>query len=213
MKLGKLTNVILFGLLLTIPAVGCKKKTLGVTPLPGPYGQMAGSTPGKSLIDDGNKLSSEQLGSTAAADSTQITDPNVRKDWPRDREIFKSDTVHFDYDSSTIKSDDKSRVAAVADYLKGNRQDAVEIEGHCDSRGTEEYNRSLGERRALALREELIRLGVEASRVDTVSYGEDRPADPGHEESAYRKNRRGEFVLEKHQTLLGLNSPNNDPIK
>ena len=160
-------------------------------------------------------MSSEQLGSTAASDPTQITDPNVRKDWPRDREIFKSDTVHFDFDSSVIKSDENAKVSAVADYLKANGQDAVEIEGHCDVRGTEEYNRSLGERRALAVREELIRLGVDASRVDTVSFGEDRPADPGRDESAYRKNRRGEFVLEKHQTLVGLNSPiqNNDPNK
>ena len=91
----------------------------------------------------------------------------------------------------------------------------VEIEGHCDVRGTEEYNRSLGERRALALREELIRLGIEASRVDTISYGEDRPAVAGNDEAAYRKNRRAEFVLEKHQNLVGLDSPiqNNDPNK
>src|SRR5438046_925902 len=88
MKLGKLTNVILFGLLLTIPAVGCKKKTLGVTPLPGPYGQMAGSTPGKSLIDDGNKLSSEQLGSTAAADSNKTTDAELWKSRQRHRDIY-----------------------------------------------------------------------------------------------------------------------------
>jgi peptidoglycan-associated lipoprotein len=212
MKLSKLSTVILIGLTLTLSAVGCKKKGVAVTPLPdaGRTGQAAEAAPAKPLIDDGSKLASEQVGT---ADSTQMTDPNLRKDWPRDREIFKSDTVHFDYDSSVIKTDDKSKVAAVADYLKGNRQDAVEIEGHCDARGTEEYNRSLGERRALALREELIRLGIEPSRVDTVSYGEDRPVDPGHDEGAYRKNRRGEFVLEKHQTLLGFNSPNNDPTK
>jgi peptidoglycan-associated lipoprotein len=113
-----------------------------------------------------------------------------------------------------IKSDEKAKVAAVADYIKAHPMDALEIEGHCDARGTEEYNRSLGERRALALREELIRLGVEASRVDTVSYGEDKPADLGHDEAAYRKNRRGEFVLEKHQTLAGLTTPpNNDLTK
>jgi len=212
MKLNKISNVILFALVLTIPTVGCRKKYAGVTPLPGAAHTgtaSAGDTsPGKPLIDDGLKPASDNVGSTA------ITDPDVRKNWPRDREIFKSDTVHFEYDSSVIKTDEKSKVAAVADYLKGNAQDALEIEGHCDARGTEEYNRSLGERRALALREELIRLGVEPSRLDTVSFGEDRPADPGHDESAYRKNRRGEFLLEKHQTLVGLNSPfNNDPTK
>jgi peptidoglycan-associated lipoprotein len=68
------------------------------------------------------------------------------------------------------------------------------IEGHCDHRGTLEHNRALGERRALALRQELIRLGVAPNRVDTVSYGEDRPTDPGHHAEARRKNRRAEFV-------------------
>ena len=94
-----------------------------------------------------------------------------------------------------MKSGEKAKVAKVADYLKGNSADAVRIEGNCDERGTEEYNRSLGERRALALREELVRLGVDPTRADTVSYGEDRPVDPGHDESAYRKNRRGDFIL------------------
>jgi len=211
MKLSKFSKVILFGLTLSIPVVGCKTKPISaVTPLPqgSPTGQTVQSGNGKPIIDDGTKLTSNDIQSTA------ITDPDKRKDWPRDREIFKSDTVHFDFDSSVIKSDENAKVSAVADYLKANGQDAVEIEGHCDVRGTEEYNRSLGERRALAVREELIRLGVDASRVDTVSFGEDRPADPGRDESAYRKNRRGEFVLEKHQTLVGLNSPvNNDPSK
>ena len=207
---SKFSNAALFGLIVTLAAAGCKTKpTSSVTQLPGPSApQVAQSGSGKPVVDDADKPSSENVR------SGELSDPNLRKDWPRDHEMFKSDTVHFDYDSSVIKSDDKAKVAVVADYLKGNTQDAVEIEGHCDSRGTEEYNRALGERRALALREELIRLGIDAARVDTVSYGEDRPVDPGHNESAYSKNRRGEFVLEKHPTLVGLNSPlNNDPNK
>ena len=72
---------------------------------------------------------------------------------------------------------------------------AVQVEGHCDERGTEEYNRALGERRALAAREALIGLGIASDRVDTISYGEDKPAVPGHNESAWSKNRRGAFVL------------------
>ena len=216
MKLIKISNVILFGCVLPILAIGCKTKSVGVTPLPSASAtgsgkmQAAEPGPGKSLSEEGNKPSSTagELG------SNPISDPNLRKDWPRDREIFKSDTVHFDYDSSVIKADDKAKVAAVAEYIKTHSSDALEIEGHCDVRGTEEYNRSLGERRALALREELIQLGVEASRIDTVSYGEDRPVDTGHDEAAYKKNRRGEFLLEKHQTLAGLSSPiNNDATK
>jgi len=162
--------------------------------------------PGNSVLGDQSKTGY----SPADVLSKGIESPDLRGNWPRDREIFKSDIVHFDYDSSAIKGEEKAKVAAVADYIKSHTMDALEIEGHCDVRGTEEYNRSLGERRALALREEFIRLGVEPSRIDTVSYGEDRPVDTGHDEAAYRKNRRGEFLLEKHQTLAGLTGPVNN---
>src|SRR6185436_7904675 len=78
--------------------------------------------------------------------------------WTQNHEALAADTVYFDYDKSTIRESEKSKVASVADYLKGNPAVAVLFEGHCDERGTEEYNRALGERRALALREELVKL-------------------------------------------------------
>jgi peptidoglycan-associated lipoprotein len=110
-------------------------------------------------------------------------------------EILADDTVHFDFDKSAVKTSEKPKVEAVADYLKANAAFAIRIEGNCDERGTEEYNRALGERRALSLREELVRLGVAPSRVVTITYGQDRPVDPGHNEEAWRKNRRGDFVV------------------
>ena len=125
-----------------------------------------------------------------------LADPSTRANWVRNREIFKKDTVYFDFDSSTIRSSEKAKVAAVAEYLKSNAGNGLEIEGHCDERGTDGYNRSLGERRALALREELARLGVNPMMIDTVSFGKDKPAVPEHNESAWKKNRRGEFLLE-----------------
>ncbi|HTV76093.1 MAG TPA: OmpA family protein, partial [Candidatus Baltobacteraceae bacterium] len=79
--------------------------------------------------------------------------------------------------------------------LKSDPNAKLLIEGHCDERGTEEYNRSLGERRALALREELARNEIDAGRIRTISYGKDKPVDPGHDESAWSKNRRDDFVL------------------
>jgi peptidoglycan-associated lipoprotein len=161
-----------------------------VTDLPGYKPELVGDPFATNAVDP------NLLGGTNAP--RPMSDPNLRKDWPRDREIFKADTVHFDYDSSVVKSGEKSKVAAVASYLKANTADAVEIEGHCDERGTEEYNRSLGDRRALALREALAAQGVDPMRVDTISYGKDRPVDTGKSEAAHRKNRRGEFVLEKH---------------
>jgi peptidoglycan-associated lipoprotein len=130
------------------------------------------------------------------AEGMPLPDPSLRANWVRNREIFKKDTVYFDFDSSTLKGSEKKKVADVADYLKKNPGNGLEVEGHCDERGTDGYNRSLGERRALALREELARLGVDPMMIDTVSYGKDHPAVQGHNESAWKKNRRGEFLLE-----------------
>jgi len=109
--------------------------------------------------------------------------------------MFEADTVYFDFDSAAIKTNEKAKIETVAAYLKGNSSQAMKIEGHCDQRGTEEYNRALGERRALAVREALVRAGVAPDRIETISYGEDRPADPGNTEAAWKKNRRGVFVL------------------
>jgi len=204
MKLTQVSNLILFTLVLSLSALGCRSKSGYITKLPDSSAPTAGTTeatPGKPVANEGDKLKSDNVAGNA------ISDPDLRKDWPRDREIFKSDTVHFALDSSVIRDEEKPKLAAVADYIKAHGSDALEIDGHCDQRGTEEYNRALGERRALALREELVRLGIEASRIDTVSYGEDRPVDPANNDAAYAKNRRGEFVLEKHPTLVGLNSP------
>ena len=94
-----------------------------------------------------------------------------------------------------MRAGEKSKVAAVADYLKANSSAAVKIEGHCDERGTDEYNRALGERRALAVREELVGLGIDPSRADTISFGRNRPIDTGHSDASHAKNRRAAFVL------------------
>jgi peptidoglycan-associated lipoprotein len=116
-------------------------------------------------------------------------------DMAQDRSAFAAETVYFEYDSSAIKTSEESKISAVASALKSDASAKLLIEGNCDERGTEEYNRSLGERRALAAREALANAGVDASRVATRSYGEDRAADPGHTQSAWAKNRRDEFVL------------------
>jgi peptidoglycan-associated lipoprotein len=103
-------------------------------------------------------------------------------------------SVYFDYDSAKVRPSEDSKLEIVAAALKGNSKKLV-IEGHCDERGTAEYNRALGERRAQAAREELVRMGVDAGRISTISYGKDRPADTGHDEAAWAKNRRCEFVV------------------
>ncbi|MBI3880481.1 MAG: peptidoglycan-associated lipoprotein Pal [Verrucomicrobia bacterium] len=112
-----------------------------------------------------------------------------------DPSFFASETVYFDFDRSLVKSGDKKKVENVATYLKSHREEKVLVEGHCDERGTEEYNRTLGEKRAQAVREALAKLGVSSDRIRTKSFGEDKPAVNGHDEAAWSKNRRGEFVL------------------
>lgn len=113
----------------------------------------------------------------------------------KDAELFKNNTVHFDFDSSVIRDKERGKIEAVAAFLKTAPANKLLVEGHCDERGTEEYNRALGERRALAVREYLVRLGIQGSRIRTISYGFDRPLDPGHNEAAWSKNRRGAFVV------------------
>jgi len=102
-------------------------------------------------------------------------------------------TIYFDYDSSSLRPDALSTLRDNAEKLKKVPNVLVQIAGHCDERGTQEYNLALGERRALAVRDHLIQLGISGDRLVTISYGEEDPAVPGHDESAWSKNRRCEF--------------------
>lgn len=191
MKLTQFTKLLVFALILTVSASACRKKPGTITPLPGSRTGTIGEQP------PGNPLNPGDVnGTNAAFSGNPLPNPDIRKLWPRDYEIFKSDTVHFDFDRSTVKDSEKSKITHVAEYVKSHPGTAVQIDGHCDERGTEEYNLSLGERRALALREQLISLGVDGGIIDTTSYGKDRPVATGHDEASYAQNRRGEFALE-----------------
>lgn len=101
----------------------------------------------------------------------------------------------FEFNDSTLTSAAQSALTSSATWLKKNGQYNLLIEGHCDERGTEQYNLALGDRRANQAKEYLVTLGVDAGRIRTVSYGEERPFDPGHDESAWAKNRRDHLVL------------------
>lgn len=101
--------------------------------------------------------------------------------------------IYFDYDSFDLRPDALETLRANADVLKQSPGNYVQIEGHCDERGTVEYNLALGDKRAQIAREQLIRLGVSGDRIVTITYGEEDPADFGHDESAWARNRRCEF--------------------
>jgi len=103
--------------------------------------------------------------------------------------------VFFDLDSADLSPDGQKTLDENAKILKRYSTWAITIEGHCDERGTAEYNLALGERRAAAARAYLVSLGIPSDRLRTVSYGKEFPFDPGHDESAYSKNRRAHFVI------------------
>lgn len=103
--------------------------------------------------------------------------------------------IYFEFDSYRLTGGARKILKSNADWLKSNGSVSVQIEGHCDERGTPEYNLALGERRANAAKEYLTSQGVEGGRVSVISYGEERPVDPGHDDSAWAKNRRSEMVI------------------
>lgn len=103
--------------------------------------------------------------------------------------------IFFDYDSSDVAGEAQKILDANAEVLKKNRSWVITIEGHCDERGTAEYNLALGERRALSARTYLVSLGIPADRIRTVSYGKEFPFDPGHNEESWARNRRDHFVV------------------
>ena len=189
MKLIRIANLLVIALALSVAALGCKPQNLKKIP-----GQRAEKTPDIEPMPPINS-NPPPIATDNTAGMVPMSDAPGHENWISDTEKFKANTVHFAFDSSVVTSADKSKVAGVADYLKANTQAAVRVEGNCDERGTEEYNRSLGERRALAVREQLVGLGIEASRIDTISYGEDKPVETGHNEAAWKQNRRADFVL------------------
>jgi peptidoglycan-associated lipoprotein len=178
MKTMKLIPLLAFALAITLAATGCKHKPVGVTPIPRGQEGMVGE-PG--------------LGGTVGGGATAGL--GEFEGMAMDRTALAAYTIHFAYDSAAIRHSERSSLQAVATALNGDPNTKLLIEGNCDERGTEEYNRALGERRALAAREALARQGVDSLRIRTISYGKDKPADSGHDEAAWAKDRRDDFVL------------------
>lgn len=105
--------------------------------------------------------------------------------------------IYFDFDKYNLKPQAVARLNEIADFMSKNPDAKILVEGHCDERGTSEYNLALGDRRANSAKKYLIDAGIAAERLSTISYGKERPADPGHNEAAWAKNRRDEFKLKE----------------
>jgi peptidoglycan-associated lipoprotein len=108
---------------------------------------------------------------------------------------FQNQDIYFDFDKYDLRPDARAVLDRKVGFLNDNSAVRVQIEGHCDERGTNAYNMALGERRANATRQYLTTAGVSAGRLSTISYGEERPVDPGHNETSWARNRRAHFVV------------------
>ncbi|MFS4458375.1 peptidoglycan-associated lipoprotein Pal [Bdellovibrio sp. HCB2-146] len=158
-----------FGLVACALVVGCKGKQTqsdqAVETMP------AGGTP----QIDSSALSFDPMGSDSGKISGLVT-------------------VRFGYDKSSLDANSKKDIATNVDWMKKNPNTRVQIEGHCDNRGTIEYNVALGERRANAVKAYMVSLGIPADRLSTISYGKEKPLATGDSEAAYAQNRRANFV-------------------
>ena len=185
------------GVIAAVVVTGCarrQKSALGLPPPPPPPADdrlaPGAVPPAPPSPRGGQPIVDNQLSVTPLAD--EGVDARNLEELNRDSPLKPA---FFPLDSSELDDAARGVVAANADTLKQNPRWVVTIEGHCDERGTAEYNLALGERRAVSARTYLVSLGIPADRIKTVSYGKEFPFDPGHDESAWSKNRRAHFVV------------------
>jgi peptidoglycan-associated lipoprotein len=191
MKTMKLIYPLAFALAITLATTGCHNhKAVGVTPIPGSGQTGPSDQNNQNTLPQGNPMATDN-----SANGIPVANAESFENMNEDRAALAAYTIHFAFDSAVIKSGEQANLQSVASALSSDPSTKLLIEGNCDERGTEEYNRSLGERRALAAREALAKLGVSPDRIRTISYGKDKPVDPGHDEVAWAKNRNDTFVL------------------
>ena len=179
MKKNILFAIAIISALLVVSMTGCAKKTAEPGAEVTPPAQAAPAVPGQEM----------KPGEGVPAGGPEVPAPG-------ETAVFAK-KIFFDFDKFDLTSDAIGVLNEFAAFLKTNGEIKVSVEGHCDERGTNEYNLALGERRAKAAYDYLVAQGIDAARLSTVSYGEERPADTGQNEEAWAKNRRDEFVLSK----------------
>jgi len=135
----------------------------------------------------------QQAEAEAAA---QLAEETAERDEMIQKNMFESESIYFEFDSAALSPMAQSVLEGKANYLRDNPGAQVIIEGHCDERGTPEYNLALGDRRAESAKNFLVNLGIDIARFTTVSYGEENPVDTGSNEEAWAKNRRAKFLVE-----------------
>jgi peptidoglycan-associated lipoprotein len=149
----------------------------------------------KQLAEKARKECEEKKAAELAAKKEPEPEPvakeiEIEKDTGPDRMV----TVYFGFNEATLTDEARTALNNNAEYLRHHEGQRIQVEGHCDSRGSTEYNLALGERRAMAVRKYLVKLGVNPTRLEIISYGEERPVDPSQSEDAWSQNRRAEFM-------------------
>ena len=145
-----------------------------------------------SLSTDGSQTAADGSALTSGVDATQGATPGTQQDLV----VNVGDRVFFGYDKYDLSSEARTTIEKQALWLKKYPHLNISVEGHCDERGTREYNLALGEKRATTVRNYLIALGVESGRIQTISYGKERPAVTGSDETSWAQNRRGVVVVQ-----------------
>ncbi len=168
--------IAVFALCLAVALASCSKKDVKM------------DEPGFSP-SDGTALEDGSAGGDSAAAAPSMSAGDSSAPAP------ELETVYFGFDSFSLSNEGRAALQKDAQWLTENPTASIQVEGHCDERGTTEYNLALGERRANAAKEYLQKLGVDAARISVISYGEERPLESGHDEAAWAKNRRASFVL------------------
>ena len=186
MKHAATVGRLLLALFVALAVGACAKKTVPVMDGAGAAAGAAGSGAAGTGPMGMTEEKWRELGLNTEAE---------RQAFMRDSESFQNDDVLFDYDSYTLREDAKKKIDQKVAFMKRYAKVRVTIEGHCDERGTNEYNLALGERRAASVKQYMTNSGVAAERLTTVSYGEERPVATGHDEASWARNRRAHFVL------------------
>jgi peptidoglycan-associated lipoprotein len=183
MLIGVGLLILMLGFALT---TGCTKKVVREAA----EDQQAAIQPAVSAETDEERMARER-----ALKEEALREEEERLRREKEAAASRFDDVLFDFDRADLKPEGRETLKKLADYMTANKSVTVVVEGHCDERGTVEYNLALGESRALSAMNYLVSLGVNKARIKTISYGKERPLDPGHNEEAWAKNRRAHFVL------------------
>jgi peptidoglycan-associated lipoprotein len=184
----------------TLGLFGCPKRPVVVQAPPTPVGPAAMTTPASPVPEPppAQVVPPETpVVQVAPLAALPVPQPAPAAPVPAAKRSADFKDVFFDFDRSNLRADQQELMAANIAWLKANAMTQIILEGHCDERGTAEYNISLGERRARVVRDALVKGGIAAARISVISYGEERPFVLGHDESAWKWNRRAHFVLGK----------------